>query len=178
MAEEYSITYIYFIHSSFDGLCSFPSILCWIFWVLPSPYKLYVTLLISTKQTVGILIGVALESWIKLERGDILTIFSLLTHKQGTSLHLLKSALIFLNQSFVGKFKNPLRRINEDGGIWGHETHLSHEHIQTYICMWGSSQWKIIGNWQKESCTTKTIRKSTRILVGREKQQSGLDLCL
>ena len=30
----------YFIHSSLDGLCSSPSILCWIFWGFASAYKL------------------------------------------------------------------------------------------------------------------------------------------
>ena len=31
-------------------------------------------------------------------------------------------------------------------------------------------------NWQKDSCTTKAVRKIQRNWIGREEKQSGLDL--
>ena len=42
---------------------------------------------------------------------------------------------------------------------------------QTQNCStykWNNSHWKTAGNWQKDFCTTKTVRKSTGTWVRRE----------
>lgn len=49
--------------------------------------------------------------------------------------------------------------INEEGGVGGGRTQLLPWTYQKYIYMWKNYQWKLIGDWQKDSYTTEAIRK-------------------
>ena len=48
---------------------------------------------VSTTKPTGVLIEIALNVWIKLERSDILKILNLVVHENETSLHFLGSFL-------------------------------------------------------------------------------------
>ena len=49
--------------------------------------------------------------------------------------------------------------IGEDGGVGRCGTHLPAQTHQKYMYMWNNSHWKQTGNWQKDSITTKAVRK-------------------
>ena len=67
------------------------------------------------------------------------------------------------------------KEINQDGRIGRHGSHLPPWTHQKYIYMWNNSHWKLTGNWQKDSCTTKAIRKIHMELgrKGRKAIRSG-----
>ena len=56
-----------------------------------------VRLSLSTKYLVGILIGIALDLHINLERTDIFAVLSLLIHRHSTLLHLFSSLVSFIS---------------------------------------------------------------------------------
>lgn len=55
-----------------------------------------ISLPIPTKELAGILNGIALNLYIKLERSVVLAMLSVSTHEHGKSLHLLSSSLTSL----------------------------------------------------------------------------------
>ena len=52
-----------------------------------------------------------------------------------------------------------VKRGDQDGGIGGYGTHLPQQTHQKYIYIWKNSRWKLTGNWQKDSYTTKAEKK-------------------
>ena len=71
--------------------------------LVPLPFCIYyrTILSITTKNLAGILIGIALNMHINLGSTDIFSILNLSCHRQGMSLHLCVSYLIFFHQCFV-----------------------------------------------------------------------------
>lgn len=49
---------------------------------------------------------------------------------------------------------------DQSGGVGGCRTHFPQETYQKYICVWNDSHWKLTGHWQKDSCTTRAVRKN------------------
>ena len=74
--------------------------------------------------------------------------------------------------------------INLDGGVGGPGTHFHPWIHQKYIYRKNNTSTrqtfslKLTVNWQKASCTTKAIRKTTEDWARREKMTSGKGLCL
>ena len=64
-------------------------------------------------------------------------------------------------------------RGDQDGRV-GHRTLLLPWTYQKYIYMWNNSHWKLTGAWQKESWTTKAVRKS-HMELGRKGREA---ICL
>ena len=69
-------------------------------------------------------------------------------------------------------------KIDQDGWVGGHGTHLPPQTHQKYIHMWNSSYWKLTGNCQKEPYTTKDEIKTHKESARKERQEWDQDLCL
>ena len=71
---------------------------------------------------------------------------------------------------WMGKRNVAKCRGDEDGGLGGWGAHLSPWTHQKYIYLWSNCHWQLTGHWQKDSCTTKTVRKIHKELSrkGRE----------
>ena len=57
--------------------------------------------------------------------------------------------------------------------VGGHGTHLPPWTYQKYIYMRNTSHWKLIGNWQRDSCTTKAVRMIHTESGGKRRDRSG-----
>ena len=80
-------------------------------------------------------------------------------------------------ESQATQFLNEQRK--ERPGWWSRrmQAHFLPWTHQKYIYMWNNSHWKQTRELQKDSCTTKAVRKIHVNQGGREKKRSGQDLC-